>query len=216
MTGNTAINLRSKIVSAANCRGYDPHSGCHWCGRGGAAAPILAGVATDILADAAITGPVIITVGLFSVEADWGAIEINSRDATIDPDPTVDQSIYKDVAFTPTSMKAFSKSLSSAKALFGLVHSTLLSQAAYSFPLVTNRSPILLYNPSNIRDSPMLFMNSLQRGLPPFRCNMLTGNLLAVVQKNGAMSPSTFSQNIVSGHVLVPWQTTGYPVLYSE
>ncbi|KIK74216.1 hypothetical protein PAXRUDRAFT_556177, partial [Paxillus rubicundulus Ve08.2h10] len=49
--------------------------------------------------------PVIVTAGLLSVETDWGAIEINSKDATIGPDPTVDQSIYKDVTFTPTSMK---------------------------------------------------------------------------------------------------------------
>ncbi|KAI6097468.1 hypothetical protein F5141DRAFT_460127 [Pisolithus sp. B1] len=49
--------------------------------------------------------PVIVTAGLLSVETDWGAIQIDSRSATIDPDPTVDQNIYKDVTFTPTSMK---------------------------------------------------------------------------------------------------------------
>ncbi|PBK94158.1 hypothetical protein ARMGADRAFT_1101061 [Armillaria gallica] len=49
--------------------------------------------------------PVILTAGLLSVESDWGAIEINSRDATISRDPTVDQGIYKNVTFTPTTMK---------------------------------------------------------------------------------------------------------------
>ncbi|KAH0833822.1 hypothetical protein J3R83DRAFT_10985 [Lanmaoa asiatica] len=49
--------------------------------------------------------PVIITGGLLSVETDWGAIEINSKLATIDRDPTVDQNLYNDVTFTPTSMK---------------------------------------------------------------------------------------------------------------
>jgi len=48
--------------------------------------------------------PIITTPGLLSIESNWGAIEVTSKDAMIQPDPTVNQSLYKNVTFTPTLM----------------------------------------------------------------------------------------------------------------
>ncbi|KAG8938390.1 hypothetical protein FRC04_008943 [Tulasnella sp. 424] len=56
----------------------------------------------DVLQD--LSKIVMFTAGLLTVETDWGAVHIDSRDATIGPDPTVDQSIYNKVKFTRTSM----------------------------------------------------------------------------------------------------------------
>lgn len=50
------------------------------------------------------TGPLIVTPGLLTIETNWGAIEVTSADATIGPDPTVDQSIYREVVFDGRSM----------------------------------------------------------------------------------------------------------------
>ncbi|EJD48258.1 hypothetical protein AURDEDRAFT_113089 [Auricularia subglabra TFB-10046 SS5] len=47
--------------------------------------------------------PLITTAGLLTVETDWGAIQLTSQNATIWMDPTVAESVYKNVAFSPTS-----------------------------------------------------------------------------------------------------------------
>ncbi|EPT02579.1 hypothetical protein FOMPIDRAFT_1047647 [Fomitopsis schrenkii] len=49
--------------------------------------------------------PVLVTPGLLSIETDWGAIEVINADATIGPNPTVDQSIYGGVVFNGRSME---------------------------------------------------------------------------------------------------------------
>ncbi|KAI6143787.1 hypothetical protein BKA82DRAFT_4183183 [Pisolithus tinctorius] len=127
--------------------------------------------------------PVIVTAGLLSVETDWGAIEINSKDATIDPDPTVDQSIYKNVTFTPTSMKlntgVFGKKFvipflfltRDEKIDITITHGRdksryedKLGQAKALFGQNTYTSS---YNPRNIRDNPTSFTNCKVNARPP-------------------------------------------------
>ncbi|EPT02589.1 hypothetical protein FOMPIDRAFT_114099 [Fomitopsis schrenkii] len=49
--------------------------------------------------------PVLVTPGLLCIETNWGAIEVTSTDATIGPDPTVDQSTYQGVVFNGRSME---------------------------------------------------------------------------------------------------------------
>lgn len=57
----------------------------------------------DVLQD--LSKVVMFTAGLLTVETDWAAVHIDSKDAMIGPEPTVDQSIYNKVEFTRTSMK---------------------------------------------------------------------------------------------------------------
>ncbi|KAK0447554.1 hypothetical protein EV421DRAFT_1786727 [Armillaria borealis] len=126
--------------------------------------------------------PVILTAGLLNVESDWGAIEINSRDATIGPDPTVDQSIYKNVTFTPTSMKLVT-SIFNQKFVIPFLflirdekiditithgldksHHDQLGQASALFGQKTYTSP---RNPGNTHDNPKSFTDCKVNARPP-------------------------------------------------
>jgi len=128
--------------------------------------------------------PFIVTAGLLSFETDWGAVEINSKDALIVPDPTVDQSVYNSATFTSTSMMVDT-------GLFGkkfvipfifltrdetvnitishgrdknLPYGDRLGQASALFGLNTYVSP---YNPKDSAKNPKAFTNCKVNARPP-------------------------------------------------